>query len=193
MAVCPTDAIKETPLEWPRSVRKFFSDPLSEHEETRIPGRGTEEMKTNDVTGRFGYSEAGFSIELGRPSAGTTFRDIEKVSKALSRLHLNFEPQNPLTYLMKNKETGELKDEIINERVLSAIIEFKVPLNKVEDVLKTLQEVARDIETIFSVGVACRVNPDGSIPVARIIENLGLAMRPNGKTNVGLGRKPSIV
>ena len=57
---CPTDAITETPLEWPRSIRKFFSDPVSEHKETGIPGRGTEEMKTNDVTERFGYGEAGW-------------------------------------------------------------------------------------------------------------------------------------
>ncbi|MFQ6095847.1 MAG: 4Fe-4S ferredoxin, partial [Candidatus Bathyarchaeia archaeon] len=189
----PTDAIKETPLEWPRSLRRFFSNPVSEHKETGIPGRGTEEMKTNDVTGRFGYGEAGFSIELGRPSTGTTFRDIEKVSTALAGLRVDFEPQNPLTYLMKNKETGELRDDIKNERVLSAIIEFKVPLNKAEDVLRTLRDVTQDIDTVFSVGVACRVNPDGSIPVASIIEKVGLKMYPNGKTNVGLGRKPSPV
>jgi ferredoxin len=192
MLVCPTDAIKETRLVWPRSIRRFFSDPLSEHKETGIPGRGTEEMKTNDVTERFDYGEAGFSIELGRPSTGAALRDIEKVSTALAKLNVEFEPQNPLTYLMKNKETGELRDDIRNERVLSAIIEFKVPLELVEIVLGTLQKVTENIGTVFSVGVACRVSPDGSIPVATIIEKAGLRMYPNGKTNVGLGYKPSL-
>ena len=38
--------------EWPRTVRANFSDPLVEHPETKVPGRGTEEMKTTEVTGR---------------------------------------------------------------------------------------------------------------------------------------------
>lgn len=192
VAGCPTDAIEEEPLEWPRSVRKFFSDPIAEHKETQIPGRGTEEMKTNDVTGRFDYGEAGFSIELGRPVTGTTFKDIEKVAMAVAELHIDFEPMNPLTYLMKNKEKGEFRDDIKGERVLSAIIEFKVPLNKVKDVLRVLQEVEDDVDTVFSVGIACRVDPDGSVPLVSIIQEMGLKTYPNGKTNVGLGRRPGL-
>lgn len=191
MGICLTDAIIETSLKWPRSVRRFFSNPISEHKETRIPGRGTEEMKTNDVTGRFDYDDAGFSIELGRPSTGTTFKDIEKMTTALAELNVKFEPQNPLTHLMKDKRTGELVKDVKNERVLSAIIEFKVPMSEVEKVLDKLKNTAMKIDTVFSVGIACRVRPDGTIPVASIIEKAGLEMYLNGKTNVGLGRKPN--
>jgi len=49
---CPVDAFVFEPAPWPRSVRNVFSDPRKEHKETKIAGRGTEEMKTNDVTGR---------------------------------------------------------------------------------------------------------------------------------------------
>ena len=52
--VCPTDAFIYEAQPWPRSVREAFSNPLAEHKETRIPGRGTEEMKTNDVRGIYG-------------------------------------------------------------------------------------------------------------------------------------------
>jgi hypothetical protein len=192
-AECPTDAIREEQLDWPRSVRKFFSDPIAEHKDTRIPGRGTEEMKTNDVTGRFGYGEAGFSVELGRPVTGTTLRDVEKVMMTLARLNVDFEPMNPLTYLLKDKGTGELRDDVKDERVLSAIIEFKVSLQKVKDILKALQEIEGKVNTVFSVGIACRVNPEGSIPVISLIEESGLKVYPNGKTNIGLGRKPDFM
>src|SRR5665647_387886 len=48
-APCPSDAFYRQPeaLEWPRSVRTAFSDPLVPHKETGIRGRGTEEVKTN--------------------------------------------------------------------------------------------------------------------------------------------------
>ena len=45
--VCPTSAIIPDELEWPRVVRRVFSDVLSVHEGTGILGRGTEEVKTN--------------------------------------------------------------------------------------------------------------------------------------------------
>ena len=34
------------------------------HESTGVHGRGTEEVKTNDVSGRVGPGEAGFTIEF---------------------------------------------------------------------------------------------------------------------------------
>ncbi|MBC8477856.1 MAG: 4Fe-4S binding protein, partial [Dehalococcoidia bacterium] len=45
--VCPVDAFVFEPAPWPRSLRATFSDPRTEHKETKIAGRGTEEMKTN--------------------------------------------------------------------------------------------------------------------------------------------------
>ena len=40
------------------------------HESTGVHGRGTEEVKTNDVSGRVQVGEVGFTIEFGRPSTG---------------------------------------------------------------------------------------------------------------------------
>jgi hypothetical protein len=37
------------------------------HESTGIEGRGTEEVKTNDVTGRVNIGEVGFTIESEGP------------------------------------------------------------------------------------------------------------------------------
>ena len=44
------------------------------HESTGVEGRGTEEVKTNDVSGRVKMGEVGFTIELGRPGVGVRFR-----------------------------------------------------------------------------------------------------------------------
>ena len=38
--VCPTDALTEPELSWPRVVRRAFSDPVVPHESTGVHGRG---------------------------------------------------------------------------------------------------------------------------------------------------------
>ncbi len=69
-ADCPTDALYQQELTWPRTVRSILSDPLTIATESGISGRGTEEMKTNEVTGRFKRGEVGIGIEVGRPVTG---------------------------------------------------------------------------------------------------------------------------
>ena len=82
--VCPTAAFEPDELTWPRVVRRAFSDPRVPHESTGVEGRGTEEVKTNDVTGRVRAGEVGFTIELGRPGVGVRFRDIQEMCRALA-------------------------------------------------------------------------------------------------------------
>jgi ferredoxin len=65
-------------LAWPRTVRSLLSDVLTIAEESGISGRGTEEMKTNEVTGRFPLGKAGIGLEVGRPITGARFYDVEK-------------------------------------------------------------------------------------------------------------------
>jgi len=50
--ICPVDAIYRPTLEWPRTIREAFSNPNAKHP-SGSQGRGTEEMKTNDVTDRY--------------------------------------------------------------------------------------------------------------------------------------------
>ncbi len=186
--VCPTDAICMPPLGWPRSIRAAFSNPLSTHRSINEEGRGTEEMKTNDVTGRFPRGIAGVMIEMGRPGTGTTFKDLQLVSAALAKVGVDFEEKNPVTALMENRRTGEIKEEILNERVLSAIIELRITNDRVREVLRVVREVSQQIGTVFSLSVVNRVNEDGSLPAISIVKEAGFLLRPNTKTNVGLGR-----
>ncbi|MDR3564203.1 MAG: 4Fe-4S binding protein [Negativicutes bacterium] len=186
--ICPVEALYEPAPEWPRSIRGTFSNPLVEHKETRVPGRGTEEMKTTDVTGRYKYGEAGMAVEMGRPGTGARFYDIEKVAMALAKLGFEFEEKNPVTGLMADKTTGKMKEDVLNEKVLSAIIEMTVPLEQVAKVIAAVKEVTAQISTVCSFDLTCKVNPDGSIPAFDIARKAGVKLTVNGKTNLGLGR-----
>jgi Fe-S-cluster-containing hydrogenase component 2 len=111
--VCPVDTIDYTDLPYPRSLRRHFSDPTSRHEVTGMPGRGTEEIKTNDVTDRFRRGQVGFCVEVGRPSVGTSIREAEKITRMLSGFDVEYEERNPLTPMFSNRESGEFKAELL--------------------------------------------------------------------------------
>lgn len=186
--VCPVDAIYMPKLEWPRSIREPFSNPDAKHPSTTGQGRGTEEMKTNDVTGRYRFGIAGVAVEMGRPGIGTSFRDLQTVAMALARLGVEFEPKNPVAELMTDVKTGTIRAEVLDEKVLSAILEFRIKVEKLEEVLKAIKDVATQIDTAFSLDLISRVHPDGSLPALEIAKAAGFTPRPNTKTNVGLGR-----
>jgi ferredoxin len=186
--VCPTGALTPRQLEWPRSIRAVFSDPTTTHPGTGVMGRGTDEIKTNDVTGRLRQGDAGLVVEMGRPGTGAYFRDIEKVAMALAKLKPHFEKENPVTQLMVDTETGKMKEEILNEKVLSAIIEIKTNLEKIPEFLQALEKAQKEIDTVISVGVASRCHSDGSIPHEEWVRKAGYRLSANGKTNIGMGR-----
>jgi ferredoxin len=185
---CPTDALYQPFLDWPRIVRKNFSDPLKIHPETRVPGRGTEEMKTNEVTGRYRRGWYGMAFELGRPGVGTRFYDVERVAKALADLEVTFEENNPVTKLMVDRERGLINPEVLNEKVLSAIVEFMVPEGRLSRVFEVLDRVSQEIDTVFSGDIISRVAENGSIPYLSVIRRMERYISINGKSNVGLGR-----
>jgi hypothetical protein len=169
-------------------VRNVFSDPRKEHKETKIAGRGTEEMKTNDVTGRFQRGWVGMGCEFGRPGVGARFRDIDKVAQVLARHGVEFELKNPVTSLMEDPKTGKIKEDVLNEKVLSGIIECLYPIEKLEEIMTALKEVSKEIDTVFSCEVINRADPDGSYPLRKKLDAMGIPYYINGKQNVGLGR-----
>jgi len=187
--VCQGDALYEPAPVWPRSVRGTFSNPLVEHKETRVPGRGTEEMKTNDITGRFKWGQAGMAVEMGRPGVGARFPDIEKVAMAIAAVGgVVFEPKNPLTTLMADRKTGKMNPEVMGEKVLSAIIEIMVPVNRVPEIIAAVRQVSRDISTVCSLDLTTKVDPDGGLKAFALARDAGVSPTINGKTNLGLGR-----
>ncbi|MCI0339169.1 MAG: 4Fe-4S ferredoxin [Acidobacteria bacterium] len=186
--VCPTAAITEQELSWPRIVRRAFSDPVVPHESTGVHGRGTEEVKTNDITNRVGPEEAGFTVEFGRPTIGVRFWQIQEMTTALAQLGIEFEKRNPVTSLMADTATGEIQTDILNEKILSAIVEFKTKFGNVPAVLQRVREVAKTLNTVVAVGVSTRCDEQGENHLEELLISEGFTFN-RGKTNLGLGRK----
>ncbi|MDF2876239.1 MAG: hypothetical protein K0R22_2922, partial [Sporomusa sp.] len=186
--VCSARALFMPDYEWPRTVRAAFSDPTVEHRETKVAGRGTEEIKTNEITGRIKRGFVGISCEMGRPSVGARFRDIEKVAVALAQLGVEFEPNNPCTRLMADPQTGIYKEEVKNEKVLSAIIEMIVPLARMTEILTAIRRVAAEVDCVFCVDLISVLEQDNTIPTLPLLKSLQWPVSLNGKMNTGLGR-----
>lgn len=190
LRVCPRDAFEESEStkKFPRVVRAFFSNPNTTHKLTLVPGRGTEESKTNDVTGRVKRGEVGICIEMGRPGLGSRFEDISLMTSRLKTLGAQFEPQNPLTTLME-PETGHFSESVLSQRILSAIIEIKLDnLADLQKVIPVIMEVSQKIDTVFSLSFISRFEEDGELLLLEYLAKLGLSIAPNAKINLGLGK-----
>lgn len=191
--VCPTAAFEPDELVWPRVVRRAFSDPRVPHESTGVEGRGTEEVKTNDVSGRVKVGEVGFTIEFGRPGVGVWFRDIQTACRALAQAGVTFEKKNPITSLMSDVSTGTLREDIMNEKLMSAIVEIKVPVARTEEIVRLVWEIEKQVDTVVALGVGTRCAEDGDeVVVAPILERLGYKL-VRAKTNTGLGRITNVM
>ncbi|MEW6442309.1 MAG: 4Fe-4S dicluster domain-containing protein [bacterium] len=185
--VCPADAIRPGVLEWPRTLREAFSNPLVAHRRTGVPGRGTEGIKTNDVTERYGPGYMGVFVELGRPALGTRFVDVERVVKKFRARGYPVLSDNPVAELIADPATGALEPEILDEKAISVLAEFLLPQSAVSELESMLDQLAGEVETVFSVSVALRAAPDGSSPFRELF-GPGAFSLPNGKVNVGLAQ-----
>ena len=190
--VCPVGAIETVPIDsYIRQFQHILSDPTETTAATGVPGRGTEEAKTNDVTGRFKKGEVGVCIDMGRPGIGCYLKDVKKVAMAVASagLTLGEAEHTPLAQLMTDLKTGKLRDDLPpNIHFLSTIIEGKCPLEILPSVMRALMKVEKEIDTVFSLGLAVRVDDQGYSPVLDTIKQLGLPDPIRGKVNVGLGR-----
>jgi hypothetical protein len=106
---------------------------------------------------------------------------------------VTFEKNNPITHLMTNTDTGDLRTDILNEKILSAIVEIKTTINEVEKVLEKVNEVNQNIDTVIAVGISTRCDDNGEDNIlAPILEDLGTSFE-RAKTNLGLGRVTNVL
>ncbi len=185
--VCPADAISNGELPWPRVLREVFSNPMTGHKTTGVMGRGTAGMKTNDTERRFRKENFGVFVELGRPVKGARFRDVEKVVRAFKRRGYDVVAENPVTALIANPRTGALKPEILNEKVISCLVEFVIPARDQGKLLPLVRELGGTVDTVFNVSVALRAEVDGSSPFHRLFGK-DTFLLPWAKVNIGIAK-----
>jgi hypothetical protein len=186
--ICPEGAIKQVEeIPYPRILRAVFSDPTVTHESTGVAGRGTEEMKTNDVTNNFQRGLIGFSVELGRPGVGAYLKELEKVVQKVTQEGVTFAQDNPVMPLIADPKTGSLKPEILEEKVLSAIAEFAIEEGKAMPLIEELRSfLNRELETVATMSVIARADEEGRSDFREKLEKKGIRTYPNGKVNIGL-------
>jgi len=183
--ICPEDAIKRGDLQWPRILREVFSNPLAEHKSTGVGGRGTEGIKTNDTKSRYRRGSMGVFVELGRPVLGARFRDVERVVMKFRAHGYRVIPENPVCELIADPQTGALEPEVLDEKVISALLEFVLPEDAAGELLEMARELSGEVDTVFNVCVALRADADGSSPLTRLF-GPGVFSLPGGKVNIGL-------
>jgi hypothetical protein len=153
-----------------------------------VGGRGTQEVKTNDLTGRVKEGEAGFTVEFGRPGVGARFRDADQLCRRLAGMGVEFQPENPVTALMSDARAGELRQDVLNEKVLSYILEFKTDAARMRGILEAIEAEVKKLDTVVSLGLAVRCDAEGNDNVRSQLVAMGYdAWR--AKINMGLGRR----
>jgi ferredoxin len=185
--ICPTEAIVPEDLEWPRIVRRAFSDPMVTHESTGVHGRGTEEVKTNDVSHRIKQGEVGIVVEFGRPGIGVYFREVQKATRVLAEAGVTFEQGNPVYQMMTDTAKGDIREDVHDEKVLSCIVEITTTINDTIATLNILKEICKTADTVISIGVSTICDKDGEEPLRDILTQAGYETGW-AKLNLGFGR-----
>jgi hypothetical protein len=107
---------------------------------------------------------------------------------AMAKAGVSFEKKNPVTSLMTDVPTGTLREDILGEKVMSAILEIKTTVDRTEEIILLVREVEKGLDTVVSIGVGTRCDENGDENVvAPILERLGYKLE-RAKTNIGLGR-----
>jgi hypothetical protein len=89
---------------------------------------------------------------------------------------------------MTDISTGTLREDIMGEKLMSAIVEIKVPVERTEEIVRLVWDVEKQVDTVVALGVGTRCDENGEDHVvAPILEKLGYKLE-RAKTNIGLGR-----
>jgi hypothetical protein len=101
---------------------------------------------------------------------------------------VDFERKNPVTSLMSDETTGSIREDILGEKVLSAIVEIKVASGRMDEIIDIVHAVEKDLATVIAIGVGARCSDDGEEDtIAPMLERSGYRL-DRAKTNAGYGR-----
>ena len=79
------------------------------------------------------------------------------------------------------------REDILDEKVMSCILEFKIDIENMPEVLKAIENEVKRLDTVVAMGIAIRCDSKGDDTVRGQLEALGFdAWR--AKINMGLGR-----
>jgi hypothetical protein len=106
----------------------------------------------------------------------------------LIKVGAELEEKSGLPLILSDQEKGILREELRNERVLSCIVEAKVPLDKLEETIDSIKRVEPEIDTVFTLGLITRMEDGFVSPIEPVLNKMGLEVRMNSKLNLGMGK-----
>ena len=62
---------------------------------------------------------------------------------------------------MSDVATGTLRPDVLEEKVLSAIVEIKVKVEQTQQIIELVREVEKDVDTVVALGVGTRCDENG--------------------------------
>ena len=105
---------------------------------------------------------------------------------------VHFEKKNPITSLMTDVSTGTLREDIMDEKVMSAIVEIKVPVERTEEIIRLVWEIEKQVDTVVTLGVGARCDENGEENVvAPILERLGYKLSARKRISASAGSRMS--
>ena len=146
-------------------------------------------MKTNKSDGALPSRVfAGIAIELGRPVLGARFYDVEKVAMAVAKLGVEVRKIQS-----HDQPDGGSQDRQVQERRAQRERPFghSRVLRQPGTAARALRDPearGREIDTVFSLDLACRVQPGLDRAFRGLRRRRASGCLPTEKTNVGLGR-----
>ncbi len=111
----------------------------------------------------------------------------QRMTMALARAGATFEEKNPIAQLMADRERGVIQADILDEKVLSAIVEMKTSVSQAEHFIDIIEQVAPTRDTVVASGVSAVCDAEGRNQIEEIMVQRGYRII-RGKTNLGLGR-----
>jgi hypothetical protein len=112
---------------------------------------------------------------------------VQHITKSLADAGVEFEEKNPVTSLMADTEQGLLNPEILNEKVMSVIIEFNTAEADIVETLELLRKVSKEIPSIMAIGLSVRCDEHGQTDIEEVLRDLNFEFN-RAKTNIGIGR-----
>lgn len=191
--ICGAFYRPEESLQWPRVLRAALSDTVFVSPLAHVKDRGGGgSEKSNDVEGNFWPGEIGVRVELGRPNSGVSFRDVEKVTKALSQAGLHFDPAIPTTRIMDDPARGTFPEEVLRQRAFTVFVGFTTNEAGFDAAMEVISDLCHNLGTLTVITLNRKVEPGEQLFPKATLDRLGFSLRPNGKVCLGLG-KPAFV
>ena len=89
---------------------------------------------------------------------------------------------------MSDVATGTIREDILGEKVLSAIVEIKVPVERAEEIISLVWDVEKRVDTVVTIGAGVRCDANGNdTVVAPILERLGYNSSAPKRTSASAG------